>query len=382
MQIKRYEASGIQEAMDKIRKDLGEDAVILSTKRVKRGKIPLIEVTAARDAVRTAAAVPIPAPVRPAPVVPAAPAEANLKAEIAEIKRMLADFRRENPLRADVIELKETVHTLFDLIGIMKQEQGDFSSVYHHLIACGISRERAYKMMDRIKSDCRQGEGEDCGNALQRLEDLVKKALNVPNPKAAESRALAFIGPTGVGKTTTLAKLAARYALEGKKKIGLIATDTYRIAAAEQLKVYARIMGLPFEVAAERDGFKKAMAKFSNLDLIMIDTPGSNQSNDSQLGKVRDILGQAESLNTYLLLSLTSSRENMLDAARKFSRIPYDGVIFTKIDESVSFGSIYDIIDQIRKPVPYITTGQNVPKDIVKTTPAGIAKLIMSSQLN
>lgn len=380
MQIKRYEASGIREAMDKIRKDLGDSAVILSTKRVKQGKVPLIEVTAARDAGRAVAAVPGSAPVGSAPVASAVrPVDHDLKADIDEIKRMLAEFRRDNPLRADVIELKEAVHTLFDLIGI-RQQQGDYSFIYHRLIACGISRERACKMMDRIKDDFERGG--DCEAVLQRLEDIVKKTLNVPHSGAVQSRALAFIGPTGVGKTTTLAKLAARYALEGKKKIGLIATDTYRIAAAEQLKVYARIMGLPFEIAAGRDGFRKAMAKFSDLDLIMIDTPGSNQSDDSQLGKVRDILGQADSLNTYLLLSLASSRENMLDAAQKFSKIPYDGIIFTKIDEGVSFGSIYDVVDQVRKPVPYITTGQNVPKDIVEMTPARIAKLIMSSQLN
>jgi flagellar biosynthesis protein FlhF len=193
---------------------------------------------------------------------------------------------------------------------------------------------------------------------------------------------MALIGPTGVGKTTTLAKLAAHYAIEERKRVWLIAADTYRIAATEQLKLYAKIMGLPIEIAAEKESFKKAMGKFSDLDMILIDTPGRNQTDEIHIREMADILNQAGPVNTSLLLSMTSSRENMLDAAHKFSVIPYDDIIFTKMDESVSCGSMYDVIEQIRKPVPYITNGQNVPKDIIKTNPDEIVRLIMGKQLN
>jgi flagellar biosynthesis protein FlhF len=380
MQVKRYEATSIQEAMAKIRNDLGQDAVILSTKRLRRGKIPLIEVTAARDVGRVPADSPV---VKASAILPAPmPGGMNLKSEIDEIKQMLAEFKRENSLRTDVMQLKETVNTLFDLVGAIKKEQGYFSAVYHHLLACGISRERAYKMMDYVKNEYRTVEKDNYSEVLQGLEELIKKTLSGPEKRESEKRALAFIGPTGVGKTTTLAKLAAAYALEGKKKVGLIATDTYRIAAPEQLKVYADIMGIPVEIASDRNEFKKAWNKLSDRDMILIDTPGRNPSDESHMRKMADILNQAVPVNTCLLLSLTSSRENMLDAAAKFSIIPYHNIIFTKIDESATCGSIYDVVEQVRKPVPYLTNGQNVPKDIIKATPGRIAGMIMGNPMN
>ncbi len=382
MQVKRYEATSIQEAMAKIRNDLGQDAVILSTKRLKRGKVPLIEVTAARDlgrpAVGSAGMKPPAVSPEPAP----APGGQHIKTEIEEIRQILTDFKKDNSLRADVMELKETVNTLFDLLGLMKKEQGYFSLLYHHLLACGISRERAYKMMDYVRGEYKSVERDNYTAVLRGLEDLIKKTLSGPEKKEPEKRALAFIGPTGVGKTTTLAKLAAAYALEAKKKVGLIATDTYRIAAAEQLKVYAGIMGIPIEIAADKDTFKKALNKFSDRDMVLIDTPGRNPSDEAHMRRMADFLDQAVPVHTSLLLSLTSSRENMLDAAAKFSLMPFNSIIFTKMDECATCGSIYDVIEQVRKPVPYITNGQNVPKDIMKATPARIARLIMGNQLN
>ncbi len=392
MQIKRYEASGIQEAMAKIRKDLGHDAVVLSTKRVRRGKVALIEVTAARDTSHDD--LPQPSAVKAAGAggqerttvtdqkKVALPEETTIRTEIDEIKKMIAELKRENAVKTDLIELKETVHTLFDLVGQMKSEQGCFPSIYHSLLARGISRDSAYRMVNAVKASYRETEPGDSGEILKGVETLMGKSLAVSERRGTDKRAMAFIGPTGVGKTTTLAKLAAYYALEEKKKVGLIATDTYRIAAAEQLRVYARIMGLPIEVASEKEGFRKAYRKFADMDLVLIDTPGRNQSDEPHLHKMGDILAQAEGVDTCLLLSLTSSRENLLDAAAKFSRIPYDSIIFTKIDECASCGAMYDVIEQTSKPVQYITNGQNVPKDIMKVTPGRIAGLIMGNQFN
>jgi flagellar biosynthesis protein FlhF len=388
MQIKRYEASSIQEAMDKIRKDLGQDAVILSTKRLKRGKSPLIEITAARDLNRSNCEKTAGSVSRPPHIIPDASrlpnqyaTDQHMKTEISEIKQMLADLKKDNALRTELTELKETVNSLFDLIGLNKQEQGFFLSAYHQLVACGISRELAYKMMEQVKGQDGAVDGNGRIGIQRNIEDLLRKTLSVPEKKS-KRRTMALIGPTGVGKTTTLAKLAAHYAIEERKRVGLIAADTYRIAATEQLKLYAKIMGLPIEIAAEKESFKKAMGKFSDLDMILIDTPGRNQTDEIHIREMADILNQAGPVNTSLLLSMTSSRENMLDAAHKFSVIPYDDIIFTKMDESVSCGSMYDVIEQIRKPVPYITNGQNVPKDIIKTNPDEIVRLIMGKQLN
>ncbi len=285
-------------------------------------------------------------------------------------------------MRRDIGELRESVNTLFDLLGLLKNEQGYFSVIYHHLLACGISRERAYKLMEGLKAEFAVVEKNNYRDALKGLEDLIRKSIGAAEKKLPQKRAIALVGPTGVGKTTTLAKLAAYCALEEKKKVGLITTDTYRIAATEQLKVYARIMGIPMEVAAEKEALREAIRKFSDRDLILVDTPGRRPSDSAFIRQTADILDQEIPLRMCLLLSLTSSRENMLDAAAKFSAIPYESLIFTKIDECTNCGPIYDVVDQVGKPVAYITNGQNVPKDIFRATPGRIARLIVGNQLN
>jgi flagellar biosynthesis protein FlhF len=180
-----------------------------------------------------------------------------------------------------------------------------------------------------------------------------------------------------VGKTTTLAKLAAHYAMSEKLGIGLISADTYRIAAAEQLKTYAKIMGLPIKVVSEKEEFKQALSRFSDKDLVLVDTPGKSRNDEGYMEKLRDFLNVGVPVETNLLLSLTSSRENMLDASARFGMINYDNIIFTKVDEATGFGSMYDVIDHVGKPISYLTNGQNVPNDIEDANPGRIARLIM-----
>jgi flagellar biosynthesis protein FlhF len=194
-------------------------------------------------------------------------------------------------------------------------------------------------------------------------------------------RTLAFVGPTGVGKTTTIAKLAARYALAEKRSVGLITTDTYRIAAVEQLKVYGKIMGLPVEVAGDGVAFRDALKKFSDRETILIDTPGRSRKDGNHLLKLKGIIRDAP-VEMHLLLSPTASREHMLDAAERFGIMDYGSIIFTKIDECTRFGPIYDVVDQVGKPVSYLTNGQNVPQDIEVAEPGKIAKLIVRNRLN
>ena len=188
---------------------------------------------------------------------------------------------------------------------------------------------------------------------------------------------IAFVGPTGVGKTTTLAKLAARYSMSERLRVGLISADTYRIAAADQLKTYAKIMGLPIKVVSEKEEFKEALSRFSDRDVVMVDTPGKSRKDQGYIEKLRDFLSVGVPVETNLLLSLTASRENMLEAASRFDTVDYDNIIFTKVDEATGLGSMYDVIDEVGKPVSYLTVGQNVPNDIEDANPGRIARLIM-----
>jgi len=190
------------------------------------------------------------------------------------------------------------------------------------------------------------------------------------------------VGPTGVGKTTTLAKLAARWSLEENKKVGLVTADTYRIAAIEQLRTYAKIMGLPLEVASEKEEFKNALRKFQDRDVILVDTPGRSFSDETHLDRLKDYLRPEIPVETNLLISMTASPENMLATTSRFEKVGYEAIIFTKLDESNTYGQIYNVVDQVGKPVYYVTNGQNVPQDIESLNPAKLARMVVRNSLH
>ena len=193
----------------------------------------------------------------------------------------------------------------------------------------------------------------------------------------------AFIGPTGVGKTTTLAKLAAHYAIDRKLSVGLITTDTFRIAAAEQLKVYSKILNIPLEIAPDRETFQRTLSLFSDKDIVLVDTPGRNHNDRESMDRLNHIINASMPVEFNLLLSLTSSGENLMDAVETYQHVfDYDHLIFTKIDECNRFGLIFDVVEQSGKPVMYITNGQNVPQDIQKMTPGRLAELLVKNMLH
>jgi flagellar biosynthesis protein FlhF len=196
-------------------------------------------------------------------------------------------------------------------------------------------------------------------------------------------RVKAFIGPTGVGKTTTLAKLAAHYAIDRKLSVGLVTTDTFRIAAAEQLKVYAKILNIPLEVAPDRETFQRTLSLFSSKDIVLVDTPGRNHNDRESMDRLNQIINTGMPVEFNLLLSLTSSGENLMDAVETYQNVfDYDHLIFTKIDECNRFGLIFNVVEQSGKPVLYITNGQNVPQDIQKITPGKLAEMLVKNILH
>ena len=374
MQIKRYEVRSVQEALTKIKSDLGEEAVILSTKRLKNGKVPLLEVTAARDETGKKSGFHEPRETHETvnSLINGSSELDKIRNEIGEMKSLMRDLRREDSLRRELNQLKEYLNNLMAVFSNWEKNlfPGPLSKLYFYLVANGVSRERAYKLVNTI---------DKIGNfesTFKLLQDKIAKSIIVSSEKKKKG-IIAFIGPTGAGKTTTLAKLAAHYAMNEKLGVGLISADTYRIAAAEQLKTYAKIMGLPINVVSEKEEFRQALNRFSNKDLVLVDTPGKSRNDEDYMGKLSDLLKVGISVETNLLLSLTSSRENMLDAASRFSMVNYDSIIFTKVDEATGYGSMYDVIEQVGKPVSYLTNGQNVPNDIENADPGRIARLIL-----
>lgn len=173
-----------------------------------------------------------------------------------------------------------------------------------------------------------------------------------------------LIGPTGVGKTTTIAKLAANFALFEGKSVGLITIDTYRIAAVEQLKTYAEIINLPIEVVYTVGEFKKALSKLGDKDLILVDTAGRSQKNKHHIKELKQFLAGRNPDETHLVLSANTKLDDLLETAEAFQEISFNRLIITKLDETSELDNIIEFLEKIKIPISYVTTGQSVPEDI------------------
>ncbi|WP_304415448.1 hypothetical protein [Brevibacillus aydinogluensis] len=180
-----------------------------------------------------------------------------------------------------------------------------------------------------------------------------------------------------MGKTTTIAKLAADSMLKDKRRIGFITADTYRIAAVEQLKTYANILNVPLEVIFSPKEIVQAKERLSGCDLIFVDTAGRNFRNDEYVQGIRELLRHDADCLNFLVLSLTAKYSDIKAIIRNFDDVPVSRVIFTKADETEAYGAMLNVAYETGLPFSYITTGQNVPDDIVAATPALVANMIM-----
>lgn len=213
--------------------------------------------------------------------------------------------------------------------------------------------------------------------ARQLLVELIRDKAPLTPTLPRSVRHAYFFGPTGVGKTTTIAKLAAECILKEKRKVGFITSDTYRIAAVEQLKTYANILNAPLEVVFSAHEIKQAMERLSDCELILIDTAGRNYRNDEYVQAMKELLQVGEACEHYLVLSLTSRYADMQAIVDRFHDIPYTKVIFTKSDETESYGTIVNVVHNYDLSLSFLTTGQNVPDDYTLATPERIADLIL-----
>lgn len=190
-------------------------------------------------------------------------------------------------------------------------------------------------------------------------------------------RIVALIGATGVGKTTTLAKIAARFVLEKGIDAALITADTYRISAVEQLKTYSDIIGLPLEIVYTPQELQTALHKFRQKDLVLIDTAGRSQHNEYQMKELVDFLAVNPHIERHLVMSATTKNRDAADILEKFAVCEPDRVIFTKTDETASVGMILNLLYQKQLALSFLTTGQSVPDDIVPATPSALADLLL-----
>jgi flagellar biosynthesis protein FlhF len=215
-------------------------------------------------------------------------------------------------------------------------------------------------------------------NAL--LAAMIEQELRVAppiTPVRGQRKVIALVGPTGVGKTTTLAKLAANFRLREGAKIGLVTVDTYRIAAVEQLRTYAEIIDLPMRVVTTPVEMRQAMAELSGLDLVLVDTAGRSPKDEVQIRELKAFLDEARADEIHLVLSLASSIKTLEAAAANFQPIGLTSLVLTKLDEALGAGTLLNVARRLKTPVSYLTTGQDVPEDIEPAHKTRMARLIL-----
>jgi len=191
---------------------------------------------------------------------------------------------------------------------------------------------------------------------------------------------VALVGPTGVGKTTTIAKLAANFCLREGRKVGLITLDTYRIAAVDQLKTYAQIIDVPLEVAMSPEQLKEAVGQMTDRDIILIDTAGRGQRDASKINDLRAFFAAVKPNEVHLVLSATCGEGVLTETIHRFNDVGVDRMIFTKLDEAVGFGVILNCLQKVKAQLSYVTTGQDVPNDIEVGEGREIAGLILGKR--
>lgn len=307
-------------------------------------------------------------------------------AKPAERKDKPAILKEPVPLKNNDEVLSEIKH-LKRIIGqISKQGDTnylpDYNFVFQHLIEQEIERDLAAELIDSV---VKKHAEEELSPAMDRITNDVRDEIESRLADITfegityEKKIFHFIGPTGVGKTTTLAKIAAKCMLQDHKKVAFITTDTYRIAAVEQLKTYARILDIPIEVAYTIEDYKEAVDKFSSYDAVLVDTAGRNFRDAKYINELKESIDINLDIETYLVLALTAKPKDLSEIYDQFYQVPVKGVIFTKIDETKQYGSIFNIAVRKQIGISYITNGQDVPDDLMPVTPAVISDSIMGA---
>jgi flagellar biosynthesis protein FlhF len=369
MKMKKYTASTMSDAMKKVQRDFGDDAVIVSSKTVySKGFLGMFKQKSYEVVVGVEPLAVVPQKEQPAPIAPMQPIQNVSSPHLDEIQKELATLK-------DLLKKQHVTTTaqyptiLTTIIEQMEHQELDkelVTSISDELfdIYKNSREELSHPQMLRFaKMALRQ--------ALDKLPmggiDYSKKYINV-------------LGPTGVGKTTTIAKMAARAVLEKRKKVGFITADTYRIGAIEQLKTYANLLQAPVEVVYSREDYQQAIEKLHYCDLIFIDTAGRNYKEDKYVNDLVSLIDLNEQTENYLVLSITAKERDIATIIEQFEAFPIQKLVFTKQDETNSIGPMVNLMIKYNKGLAYYTNGQEVPEDIVEASLDKIVELVFQGE--
>jgi flagellar biosynthesis protein FlhF len=252
--------------------------------------------------------------------------------------------------------------------------------IYTQLIDADIDDDLARELICSLKQHCTSEQLHDPVGSRALLSAMVEVDIRCAppiRPEVGRRRVVALVGPTGVGKTTTIAKLAANFRLRDGIRMGLVTVDTYRIAAVEQLRTYAEIIDLPMKVVTSPQEMRRALDDLSDLDLILIDTAGRSPRDELKIQELKSLLNEACVDEVHLVMSLTASVRSIRMTCEQFRSVNPTALILTKLDEAAGMGSLLSISRDVKLPFSYLTTGQDVPEDIEPANQSRIARLVL-----
>ncbi len=421
MIIKKFTGKTEAEATEAAQKELGKGAVIMSVRQIKpKGfmssfRAKLVEVTAALEeepqrgviARRKQAVLTAPAPETETDTVTVAPPASSATRSIEEKLENLQTLL-ESQLQTRQVQQAESQQTRMDgqtiqvgdgRLGEVEQSGRDSASevnengeqndelmkfrqlIYDTMVENEVDEKYLEKVMEEIDKIQKPNMPFDylLASIYQRM--ILKFGKSEEDTEVSQRpRIVTFIGPTGVGKTTTIAKIASHYAVDQKKQVALLTLDTYRIAAAEQLRTYANILMVPFRVVYTREELAEAVRDFQDYEYILVDTPGHSPQNKEQLGNLKQMLAQMKQVaecRFYLVLSATTKYRDLIKIADSYRQVADYQLIFTKLDETEALGNLLNMRLYTDTSIAYVTHGQNVPDDIEPFNPQKTVKKLL-----
>lgn len=399
MKVRTFHVASMHEAIRSIKDTLGPDAVILSTKRVRSwdngfGLLggSMLEVMAA---IEDDAAVPESAPIlgedeRSAPAVAQAPA---VPAEESRFQKTLqgAIEKREDqsrPASRQASFVPQELSRTAKSSPVTKDGQGttfqSFQRVYEDLLAQGVEHATAEACLRELRETLVEQGASQRNSSLQLLRTVLLDRVSTAGPllsNAGEQKIAMFVGPSGVGKTSTIAKLATHYGIVEQRSVALITMDTYRPAAVEHLRLYAEVLGIELTVASSCEDARAAIAQAREAELILIDTAGFNPYEPIAAQRWRGLLNGALPMEVHLVLAAGTRVPDIVVSTSQCVDVPSLRLLFTKLDETTGYGGIFEATHRTGIPLSYWGTGQRVPDDLVQAQVNRLGDLLLGGQV-